>query len=202
MGMAATFSFYPTKNLSAYGDAGLVTTSDLNLAEHMRKLRNHGSSRRYHHEEFGWNCRMDAIQAAILRVKLPHIETWNQQRRQRAATYDRLLANAGLVSKSADAPTKPVKTSPHAFHVFHQYVIRAQRRNELRKFLGDRKIGTEIYYPVPLHLQPCFAYLGYGAGDLPQSERAAAEVLALPMFPELTEAEQESVVESIAEFYS
>jgi dTDP-4-amino-4,6-dideoxygalactose transaminase len=202
MGMAATFSFYPTKNLSAHGDAGLVTTSDLNLAEHMRNLRNHGSSRRYHHEEFGWNCRMDAIQAAILRVKLPHIETWNQQRRQRAATYDRLLANAGLVSKRAGAAIKPVKTSPHAFHVFHQYVIRAQRRNELRKFLGDRKIGTEIYYPVPLHLQPCFAYLGYGAGDLPQSERAAAEVLALPMFPELTEAEQESVVEGIAEFYS
>jgi dTDP-4-amino-4,6-dideoxygalactose transaminase len=107
-----------------------------------------------------------------------------------------------LVSKRAGAAIKPVKTSPHAFHVFHQYVIRAQRRNELRKFLGDRKIGTEIYYPVPLHLQPCFAYLGYGAGDLPQSERAAAEVLALPMFPELTEAEQESVVEGIAEFYS
>jgi dTDP-4-amino-4,6-dideoxygalactose transaminase len=202
IGMAATFSFYPTKNLSAYGDAGLVTTSDLNLAEHMRKLRNHGSSRRYHHEEFGWNCRMDAIQAAILRVKLPHIETWNQQRRQRAATYDRLLADAGLASKRVDAPVTPIKTSPHAFHVFHQYVIRTQRRDELRKFLGDRKIGTEIYYPVPLHLQPCFAYLGYGAGDLPQSERAAAEVLALPMFPELTEAEQESVVESIAEFYS
>jgi dTDP-4-amino-4,6-dideoxygalactose transaminase len=202
LGAAATFSFYPTKNLSAYGDAGMVTTSDLNLAEHMRNLRNHGSPRRYHHEEFGWNCRMDAIQAAILRVKLPHIEIWNQQRRQRAATYDRLLADAGLASKKVDSPVKPVKTSPHAFHVFHQYVIRAQRRDELRKFLGDRNIGTEIYYPIPLHLQPCFAYLGYSAGDLPESERAVAEVLALPMFPELTEAEQESVVEGIAEFYS
>jgi len=202
LGAAATFSFYPTKNLSAYGDAGMVTTSDLNLAEHMRNLRNHGSPRRYHHEEFGWNCRMDAIQAAILRVKLPHIEIWNQQRRQRAATYDRLVADAGWASKRVDSPVKPVKTSPHAFHVFHQYVIRAQRRDELRKFLGDRNIGTEIYYPIPLHLQPCFAYLGYSAEDLPESERAAAEVLALPMFPELTEAEQESVVESIAEFYS
>jgi dTDP-4-amino-4,6-dideoxygalactose transaminase len=202
MGVASTFSFYPTKNLSAYGDAGMVTTSDLNLAEHMRSLRNHGSPRRYHHDEFGWNCRMDAIQAAILRVKLPHIEIWNQQRRQRAATYDRLLADAGLASKKVDSPVKPVKTSPHAFHIFHQYVIRAQRRDELRKFLGDRNIGTEIYYPIPLHLQPCFAYLGYSAGDLPESERAASEALALPMFPELTETEQESVVEGIAEFYS
>jgi dTDP-4-amino-4,6-dideoxygalactose transaminase len=202
LGAAATFSFYPTKNLSAYGDAGMVTTSDLNLAEHMRNLRNHGSPRRYHHEEFGWNCRMDAIQAAILRVKLPHIETWNQQRRQRAATYDRLLTDAVLASKRVDSPVKPVKTSPHAFHVFHQYVIRAQRRDELRKFLGDRNIGTEIYYPIPLHLQPCFAYLGYSTGDLPESERAAAEVLALPMFPELTEPEQKFVVHSIADFYS
>jgi dTDP-4-amino-4,6-dideoxygalactose transaminase len=198
----AAFSFYPSKNLSAYGEAGLVTTGDLNLAEHMRNLRNHGSPRRYHHEEFGWNCRLDAIQAAILRVKLPHIENWNLQRRQRAVTYDRLLAAAGLVSKKDDSPVRPLQTSPHAFHVFHQYVIRAHRRDDLRKFLGDRKIGTEIYYPIPLHLQPCFAYLGYSAGDLPESERAAREVLALPMFPELTEAEQKCVVESIAEFYS
>jgi dTDP-4-amino-4,6-dideoxygalactose transaminase len=202
LGAAAAFSFYPTKNLSAYGDAGLVTTCDLNLAEHMRSLRNHGSSRRYQHKEIGWNCRMDAIQAAILRVKLAHIEAWNQQRRQRAATYDRLLADAGFVSKKSDSQVKALQTSPKAFHVFHQYVIRVARRDELRKFLGDRKIGTEVYYPIPLHLQPCFAYLGYSAGDLPESERAAAEVLALPMFPELTEAEQERVVESIAEFYS
>jgi dTDP-4-amino-4,6-dideoxygalactose transaminase len=202
LGVTAAFSFYPTKNLSAYGDAGLVTTRDLNLAEHMRNLRNHGSPRRYHHEELGWNCRMDAIQAAILRVKLPHIGTWNEQRRQRAATYDRLLADAGLVTKKSDSRVRPLQTSPHAFHVFHQYVIRARGRDELRKFLGDRKIGTEIYYPTPLHLQPCLAYLGYSAGDLPESERAAREVLALPMFPELTEAEQKCVVESIAEFYS
>jgi dTDP-4-amino-4,6-dideoxygalactose transaminase len=200
--VAAAFSFYPTKNLSAYGDAGLVTTRDLNLAEHMRNLRNHGSPRRYHHEEIGWNCRMDAIQAAILRVKLPHVETWNQQRRQCAAIYDRLLADAGLISKKSNSRVRPLRTSPHAFHVFHQYVIRVDRRDELRTFLGERKIGTEVYYPIPLHLQPCFAYLGYSAGDLPESERAAQEVLALPMFPELTEAEQKCVVENIAEFYS
>jgi dTDP-4-amino-4,6-dideoxygalactose transaminase len=200
LGLAAAFSFYPTKNLSAYGDAGLVTTNDLKVAEHMRSLRNHGSQRRYYHEEFGWNCRLDAIQAAVLRVKLPHVENWNQQRRQRAATYDRLLAAAGLLAK--DSPITALKTSAPAFHVFHQYVVRARRRDELRKFLADRKIGTEIYYPLPLHLQTCFAYLGYSAGDLPESERAAREVLALPMFPELTEAEQQWVVESVAEFCS
>jgi dTDP-4-amino-4,6-dideoxygalactose transaminase len=202
VGVAAAFSFYPTKNLSAYGDAGLVTTQDSNMAEHMRRLRNHGSPRRYHHEEVGWNCRMDEIQAAILRVKLPHLETWNQQRRLRAATYDRLLAGSGLTAKKTNCPVRPLQTSPGAFHVFHQYVIRAARRDELRKFLGDRKVGTEVYYPIPLHLQPCFAYLGYDVGDLPESERAAREVIALPMFPELTEAEQKSVVDAIAEFYS
>jgi len=202
LGATAAFSFYPTKNLSAYGDAGLVTTSDPNFAEHMRRLRNHGSPRRYLHEEIGWNCRMDAIQAAILRVKLTRIDIWNRQRRERAGTYDRLLAGTGLISNERNSPIRQLRTSPHAFHVFHQYVVRAHRRDELRKFLSERNIGTEIYYPIPLHLQPCFAYLGYRAGDLPESERAAADVLALPMFAELTEAEQECVVERIAEFYS
>jgi dTDP-4-amino-4,6-dideoxygalactose transaminase len=201
LGIAAAFSFYPSKNLSAYGEAGLVTTRDPDLAEHMRRLRNHGSPQRYHHEEFGWNCRMDAIQAAVLRVKLPHIEKWNQQRRERAAAYHRLLDEAGLLN-SGDSPIRELNTCPQARPVFHQYVIRAQRRDELRKFLSDRKIGTEIYYPLPLHLQPCFAYLGYLAGDLPESEHAASEVLALPMFPELTAEEQSWVVESIADFYS
>jgi dTDP-4-amino-4,6-dideoxygalactose transaminase len=201
LGIAAAFSFYPTKNLSAYGEAGLVTTRDPELVAHMRRLRNHGSPQRYHHEEFGWNCRMDAMQAAILRVKLPHIERWNQQRRERAADYHRLFAQTGLLS-SGDSAIRVLDTCPQSQPVFHQYVICAQRRDELRKFLSDRKIGTEIYYPLPLHLQPCFAYLGYREGDLPQSERAASEVLALPMFPELTTAEQRWVVESIAEFYS
>ena len=201
LGIAAAFSFYPSKNLSAYGDAGLVTTRDPELADHMRQLRNHGSPRRYHHEEFGWNCRLDAIQAAILRVKLPHIEKWNQQRRERAGAYHRLFTQAGLLSGD-DSPIRELDTGAQAQPVFHQYVIRARRRDELRNFLSDRKIGTEIYYPLPLHLQPCFAYLGYLKGDLPESERAASEVLALPMFPELTLEEQRWVVESIAEFYS
>jgi dTDP-4-amino-4,6-dideoxygalactose transaminase len=213
-GVTAAFSFYPTKNLSAYGDAGMVTTTRPEMAEHMRRLRNHGSPRRYYHDEFGWNGRMDAIQAAVLRVKLAHIADWNQRRRQHAATYDRLFAGSGLTSglatsQSSDpivneraAPVRLLARSPQAKQVFHQYVIRAQRREELRKFLAERKIGSEIYYPLPLHMQPAFSYLGLKAGDMPVSEQAAREVLALPMFPELTEAELRRVVESIAEFYS
>ena len=214
LGVAAAFSFYPTKNLSAYGDAGIVTTTRPEMAERMRQLRNHGSPRRYYHDEFGWNGRMDAIQAAVLRVKLPHIADWNQRRRQHAATYDQLFASAGLTSnqtsgRSSDqrsnvsgAPVRLLARSPQAKHVFHQYVIRVGRRDELRKFLAGRKIGSEIYYPLPLHLQPVFSYLGLKAGDLPVCEQAALEVLALPMFPELTEAEIRWVVESIADFYS
>jgi dTDP-4-amino-4,6-dideoxygalactose transaminase len=202
LGVTAAFSFYPTKNLSAYGDAGIVTTSRPEMAEHMKRLRNHGSPRRYHHDEFGWNGRMDAIQAAVLRVKLAHIADWNQRRQQHAATYDRLFAGSGLTSYKSEAPVRLLARSPQAKHVFHQYVIRAQRRDELRKFLAERKIGTEIYYPLPLHLQPFFSYLGLKPGDLPVSEQAAREVLALPMFPELTEAEIRRVVESIADFYA
>ena len=211
LGVAAAFSFYPTKNLSAYGDAGIVTTSGSRMAEHMRRLRNHGSPQRYYHDEFGWNGRMDAIQAAVLRVKLPHIADWNRRRQRHAATYDKLLGASGLISKQLTsepasvggiAPVRPLVRSPQAKHVFHQYVIRAERRDELRKFLAERKIGSEIYYPLPLHLQPVFSYLGIKAGDLPVSEQAAQEVLALPMFPELTEAEIQFVVESIAAFYS
>ncbi len=204
MGTAAAFSFYPTKNLSAYGEAGLVTTNDPDIAAHLRRLRNHGSPRRYFHEEFGWNSRLDAMQAAVLRVKLKYIEDWNRARRDRAALYDRLFAESGLTSGSGFESTAPIQlpfTSQKAHHVFHQYVVRAYRRDELREFLSARKIGTEIYYPVPLHLQPTFVYLGYREGDLPEAERAAKEVLALPMFPELTEEEQRWVVASIADFY-
>jgi dTDP-4-amino-4,6-dideoxygalactose transaminase len=213
MGVCTAFSFYPTKNLSAYGDAGLVTTNDSDVAAHMRRLRNHGSPQRYLHEEFGWNCRMDAIQAAILQVKLKYIAGWNDRRRQHAATYDRLFVESGLaqaVSRSdtessqatpGDFPIQLPQSAPQAHCVFHQYVIRAYRRDELREFLSGRGIGTEIYYPIPLHLQPCFVYLGYRDGDFPEAERAAKEVLALPMFPELTEEEQNWVVKSIADFY-
>jgi dTDP-4-amino-4,6-dideoxygalactose transaminase len=205
LGVTAAFSFYPTKNLSAYGDAGIVTTTRPEMADHMRQLRNHGSPRRYYHDEFGWNGRMDAIQAAVLRVKLAHLADWNQRRQQHAATYDRLFADSGLISNRGShesaAPVRLLARSPQAKHVFHQYVIRAQRRDELRKFLAERKIGSEIYYPLPLHLQPAFSYLGLKPGDLPVCEQAAQEVLALPMFPELTEAEIRLVVESIADFY-
>jgi dTDP-4-amino-4,6-dideoxygalactose transaminase len=205
MGVSAAFSFYPTKNLSAYGDAGLVTTNNPEMAAHMRRLRNHGSPRRCIHEELGWNCRLDAIQAAILRVKLKYVERWNEGRRERAMKYDQLFAATGLTSTSEqpgdDAPIQLPQTSAKAQHVFHQYVVRAFRRDELREFLSARKIGTEIYYPLPLHLQPAFVYLGYREGDFPQAERAAKEVLALPMFPELTEDEQRWVVKSIADFY-
>ena len=218
LGVTAAFSFYPTKNLSAYGEAGIVTTNRTEMAEHMRQLRNHGSPRRYYHHEFGWNGRMDAIQAAVLRVKLGHIADWNRRRHEHAATYDRLFAESGLssgqvsdrssgqtsnqISDKSGVPVRLLARSPQAKHVFHQYVIRAERRDELRKFLADRKIGSEIYYPLPLHLQPAFSYLGLKAGDLPVAEQAAREVLALPMFPELSEGEIRWVVESIAEFYT
>ncbi|HEY6768393.1 MAG TPA: DegT/DnrJ/EryC1/StrS family aminotransferase [Candidatus Sulfotelmatobacter sp.] len=213
MGVAAAFSFYPTKNLSAYGDAGMVTTNDSTLASHMRRLRNHGSPKRYLHEDMGWNSRLDAIQAAILRVKLKYVEGWNDARRRVAATYDRLFIDAGLARTSSsgtgtqppqDFESYPIQlpyTSPLAHHVFHQYVVRAYRRDELREFLTARQIGTEIYYPIPLHLQPVFVYLGHREGDFPHAERAAKEVLALPMFPELTEDEQRRVVSSISDFY-
>lgn len=202
LGITAAFSFYPTKNLSAYGDAGMATTTSPDAAEHMRRLRNHGSPRRYYHEEFGWNGRMDAIQAAVLRVKLAHLSDWNSRRRSHAATYDRLFKEAGLASGPGYVPVRLPERSPQARHIFHQYVIRAQRRDELRRFLSERSIGTEIYYPLPLHLQPVFEYLGLTKGDLPQAELASQEVLALPMFPELTDAEIRCVVDCVAEFYS
>jgi dTDP-4-amino-4,6-dideoxygalactose transaminase len=207
LGKAAGFSFYPTKNLSAYGDGGLVTTDDDSVAKHVRSLRNHGSERRYYHEEIGWNSRLDAMQAAVLRVKLKHIDEWNDKRRAVACRYHGLLAGAGLTqndatSASRQAPVALLKSLPEAHHIYHQFVVRAWQRDELRAFLTERKIGTEIYYPLPLHLQECFAYLGYKAGDLPESERAAKEVLALPIFPELREDEQQRVVTAIAEFYS
>jgi dTDP-4-amino-4,6-dideoxygalactose transaminase len=210
LSLAAGFSFYPTKNLSAFGDAGCVTTSDPSLAERVRNLRNHGSARRYYHDEIGWNARMDAIQAVVLRVKLKHLPDWNARRRDIAAKYDELLSHTGLAdtrpvaleAPSALNPVKLLATLPEAGHIFHQYVIRVAKRDELKKHLADRRIASEIYYPVPLHLQKCFAYLGYSEGSLPEAEKAAHEVLALPIFPELTGDEQQRVVDAIAEFYS
>ena len=204
LGLAGAFSFYPTKNLSAFGDAGALTTNDASLAERLRSLRNHGSKQRYYHDEIGANSRLDAIQAAILRVKMPLLQQWNAEGQQRARIYDRLLHHAGLIVTGTEspAPVTLLKTRPRATHIYHQYVVRARDRDRLRAFLMERGVGSEIYYPVPLHLQKSFAYLGYAPGDLPESERAAADVLALPMFAELREDEQQYVVECVADFYS
>lgn len=203
-GAAAAFSFYPTKNLSAFGDAGILTASDHQLTEHARSLRNHGAKQRYYHDEIGANSRLDSIQAAVLRVKMKYLSEWNEARRERAKMYHQLLAAAGLTvsRKNSPPPVTLLKTASQAHHIYHQYVIRVRQRDELREFLKERGVGSEIYYPVPLHLQKCFSYLGYAPGDLPESEGAAKDVLALPMFAELEPDEQKYVVESIAEFYS
>lgn len=201
LGLAAAFSFYPTKNLAAFGDAGLVTTSSQDLAGRARSLRAHGMTRRYYHDEVGWNSRLDAIQAAVLAVKLRYLPEWNRQRRKRAARYDELLGAAGLAAHSTQEGIVLPYTDPRATPVFHQYVIRAPRRDALRGALAAKHIGSEIYYPVPLHLQAALKDLGYKPGDFPHAERAAAEVLALPLYPELREDEQQTVVEAIRTFY-
>lgn len=204
LGDAAAFSFYPTKNLSAAGEAGMVTTSDDSIAERVKTLRAHGMRKRYYHDEVGWNSRLDTIQAAVLLVKLRYVDDWNRKRRELAATYNALFQEAGLV-ETGPYPEKGVVlpfTQGAATHVFHQYVIRTRRREELRSFLAEHRIGSEIYYPVPLHLQAALQGLGYKPGDFPESERAAAEVLALPIFPQLRQEEQESVVAAIASFLS
>jgi dTDP-4-amino-4,6-dideoxygalactose transaminase len=204
LGDAAAFSFYPTKNLSAAGDAGLVTTHRDEVADRVKMLRNQGMRRRYLHDELGWNARMDGFQGAVLTVKLKYIGAWNETRRELAARYGRLFLRAGL-AESGPYPANGL-VLPHeahgAKHVWHQYVIRVARRDALREFLTARGIGSEIYYPVPLHKQEALKGLGYGEGDFPEAERAAREVLALPIFPELREDEQNAVVEAIAEFLS
>jgi dTDP-4-amino-4,6-dideoxygalactose transaminase len=192
LGDIAAFSFYPTKNLSAAGDAGMVTTNSDDLAERARMLRQHGMRRRYYHDEIGWNTRMDGLQGAILEVKLRYIDGWNQLRRTVARRYHALFHAAGLLPHEVAGSR----------HVWHQYVIRSARRDPLREFLAARKIGSEIYYPVPLHMQDALKGLGYAEGSFPESERAAREVIALPIFPELREDEQQTVVNAIAEFFS
>ena len=192
LGDAACFSFYPTKNLGACGDAGLVTTNSAELAARIRTLRNHGQSGKYLSTEPGWNSRLDEIQAAILRVKLRHLSNWQRARQANAAEYTRLLNQIPGVMPPA---------APEGFeHVFHQYTIRIERRDALQQFLSERKIGSTVYYPYPLHLQPLYASLGHKPGDFPHAERAAQEVLSLPMYPELRKEQFARVVESIAEF--
>lgn len=202
LGDLAAFSFYPTKNLSAFGEAGLVTTNSPQLAERTRMLRSHGMRRRYYHDEIGWNSRLDSLQGAVLEVKLRYLPEWNRQRREIARRYDELFTSAGLVGSTTEDGIVLPYTDPRATHVFHQYVIRSPRRDALRQYLTERQIGSEIYYPLPLHLQDSLSELGYKQGDFPVSEKAANEVLALPIYPELRPDEQETVVEAIRKFYN
>lgn len=190
------FSFYPTKNLAAVGEAGLVTTGDDRLAERVRVLREQGSATRYEHIELGWNARIDGVQAAALAVKLPHLDGWTASRIAHAERYDKLFRDADL-DQTLTLPT----VAPDTVHVFHQYVVRAPRRDELLAYMQEQGVGAAIHYPKALHLQPVFESLGYREGDLPESERAAREVLALPIFPQLRPEEQDRVVEVIAAFY-
>jgi dTDP-4-amino-4,6-dideoxygalactose transaminase len=197
IGDIGCFSFFPSKNLGAFGDAGLCTTNDSQLAESMRVLRVHGGKPKYFHGVIGGNFRIDELQAAVLRVKLKHLDGWTEGRQRNAAFYDAAFA-AGHFAKRLAAPKAPA----NGRHIFNQYVVRVQKRDALKEFLAQRNVGTEIYYPVPLHLQKCFAYLNHRSGDFPESERAALETLALPVYPELEQEQLEHVVAAVAEFYS
>jgi dTDP-4-amino-4,6-dideoxygalactose transaminase len=204
MGTVGTLSFYPSKNLGGCGDGGMVLTRSKSLADRLRILRVHGGVQKYRYKYLGGNFRLDALQAAILRVKFRHLEEWQRKRRDRAAYYDRIIAEAGLTSAGlVKTPAAVYKGSgAENFHTYHQYVIRAQSRNRLQAFLKEKGIGTSIFYPLSLHEQQCFAYLGYKRGDFPVSEKAEREVLALPMFPELTAEQQDYIVSCLLEFYA
>ncbi|NIA15919.1 MAG: aminotransferase class I/II-fold pyridoxal phosphate-dependent enzyme [Nitrospiraceae bacterium] len=189
IGHAAAISFYPTKNLGAAGDAGMVVTNDAQLAQRVALLRAHGADDTYHHRIVGANSRLDALQAAVLRVKFPYLDQWNEARRERAAYYDDAFADMPEV--------RPVACAECNQHVYHQYVVRLPRRDDARQFLSERGIGCAVFYPIPLHCQECFEHLGYTGRDCPNAVRAAKEVLALPMFPELTQSEQDEVIVAI-----
>ena len=189
-GLAGCLSFYPTKNLGAYGDAGMVVTNDATIVARIRQLRNHGSQRRYHHEEVGFNSRLDELQAAILRVKLRHLDRWTERRRQIAAAYTAELAGTPLAPPAEPAGCR---------HVYHQYTVRAPERDRLHDALNAAGIRSMIYYPVPLHRQRAYAHLSYGEGSLPESERAARQVLSLPCYPQLTDGQVTAVVAGVRE---
>ncbi len=191
VGDLGAFSFFPSKNLGAAGDGGIMTAKDAALAERVRLLREHGAKPKYYHALVGTNSRLDALQAAILRVKLRHLDRWSEKRAKNAALYDQLFEGARL--------TRPFKDA-RARHIYNQYVIRVPQRDALKQHLAERGVGTEVYYPVPLHLQQCFAALGYREGDMPQSETAAHEVLALPIYPELTEEQIRYVAACVRDF--
>jgi dTDP-4-amino-4,6-dideoxygalactose transaminase len=194
LGTVATLSFFPTKNLGAWGDAGMMLTDDEALADRLGRLRLHGGAKQYHHDEIGYNSRLDSLQAAVLLAKLPHLDAWNADRRRNAAYYAEGLAGIPAVCVP--------RVDPANEHIWHQYTIRAERRDALMEYLKARGIGCAIYYPVPLHLQPCFAHLGYSLGSLPVTEAAMTSVLSLPIFSELTTSQLDEVVGAIREFYS
>ena len=194
MGTLGCFSFFPSKNLGAMGDGGMVVTNDANIDEKLKKLRNHGAKPKYYHALIGGNFRLDPIQAAVLLVKLPHLDKWHSMRQKNAAYYDENL--------NVEDIKKPIVAYKREYHIYNQYVISVMdQRDELRKFLTENNIGTEIYYPVPFHEQECFRYLGYKSGDFPNSEYAATHTIALPIYPELTIEMQDYAIEKIGEFY-
>ena len=197
IGAIGCFSFYPTKNLGAAGDAGMLTTDDERLAARLKSLRVHGETEKYYHQFIGINSRLDAMQAGVLRVKLPHLDSWSDLRARHAARYVELFTEAGLNEQIAVPFVRE-----NVRHIFNQFVIRVKERDRLHEHLKAHGVGAEIYYPVPLHLQECFGYLGYNAGDFPEAECAAHETLALPVFPELTSDEQDYVVDVIARFFA
>lgn len=196
VGKIGCYSFFPTKNLGAYGDAGMMVTDDASLSQRLLRLRVHGASTTYYHDEVGYNSRLDAMQAAVLQVRLRYLELWNEARRTVAHRYALLMAQYGV-----DEFVTPPVEAEYNRHIYHQYVVRAQRRDEAMEFLQQQGISTRVYYPLPLHLQRCFAFAGYREGQFPESEKLSKEALALPMFPEFTEDEQVRVVEALAKFY-
>jgi len=204
MGTLGTLSFFPSKNLGAFGDGGMVLTQNKDLSDKLKLLRGHGSSNKYFYKTLGGNFRLDALQAAILRVKLKHLDSWIQSRKKKADYYDGLIRTSGLVEKELINYPRAIfrEMGIQNYHTYHQYVIRAEKRDELQAFLKQKGIASAIYYPLSLHLQECFSYLGYVEGDFPESEKASKEVLALPIYPELTQDQQEEIVRNIQEFFS
>ncbi len=214
IGDIGCFSFFPSKNLGCFGDGGLVVTNDDNLGYMLKIMRNHGADPKYYHKKIGGNFRLDAIQAAVLKVKLPRLNSWSAERRNNAERYTQYFKEAGLAEEEGktafDANNKVLL--PKAvyrnvdgitdYHIYNQYIIRVEKRDELRKYLSEKEIGSEIYYPVPFHLQECFKELGYGKGDLPVAEQAAETSIALPIFPELSNEQQKFVVDTIKNFFS
>jgi len=193
LGWVTGYSFFPSKNLGAWGDGGMMVTSDDATADRLKKLRLHGGAKQYHHEEVGTNSRLDTLQAAVLLAKLPHLADWSGQRRAHAAYYTTAFSELPQVTPPAIDPANE--------HIFHQYTVRAERRDELQAHLKKEGIGHAIYYPIPLHRQPCFAQLGYKDGSLPEAERASREVLSLPIYPELSHAQLDRVIDAVRGFY-